>query len=133
MPDKAKILLVDDEPALARIVGMRFEAAGYEVVTAGDGQQALEKTKRLKPDLIILDLMLPKLDGYNVCRLLKYDAQYSKIPVLILTARALSKDMRLATDCGADGYLTKPFDAKELLEKVKELLAKAQAEKEPKP
>lgn len=129
MPDKARILLVDDEAVLTRMVSIRLVSAGYEVVTAADGKQALGQAKRLKPDLIILDLMLPKMDGYNVCRLLKYDAHYSKIPVLILTARTMDKDIRLAIDCGADAYLTKPFDAKVLLDRVKQLLEKAQVEK----
>lgn len=128
MSDKARILLVDDEAVLSRMVAIRLESAGYEVVTAADGPQALERAKKLEPDLIILDLMLPKLDGYNVCRLLKYDSQYNKIPILILTARTMAKDIKLATDCGADGYLTKPFEGKVLLQRVRELLEKNQAE-----
>ncbi len=129
MSEKVRILLVDDEPDLVRLVSVRLEAAGYEVVTAFDGQQALDQAKKLKPALIILDLMLPKVDGYKVCRLLKFDERYKTIPILIFTARAQVEDIRLATECGADAYLTKPFDAQMLLEKIKELLTHSAASK----
>ena len=119
---KIKILLVDDEPDLVQMVTVRLKAAGYEVFTSYDGQDALEQVKRVKPDLIILDLMLPKMDGYKVCRLLKFDERTRNIPILIFTARAQVEDVTLATECGADGYLTKPFEAKVLLGKMQELL-----------
>ena len=118
-----KILLVDDEPDLVQLVSLRLQAAGYEVATAYDGQEALDQVKKEIPDLIILDLMLPKMDGYKVCRLLKFDERYKKIPVLIFTARAQEEDIRLAMECGADSYLTKPFDAQVLLSKIQELLS----------
>ena len=121
----ARILLVDDEPDLAQMVSVRLKAAGYEVSTAYDGQEALEKVKESRPDLMILDLMLPKLDGYKVCRLLKFDERTRGIPILIFTARAQVEDVTLATECGADAYLTKPFEAKVLLAKLQELLAAA--------
>lgn len=122
---KTRILLVDDEPDLVQMVSVRLKAAGYEVTTAYDGQEALEKVKESRPDLMILDLMLPKLDGYKVCRLLKFDERTRDIPVLIFTARAQVEDVTLATECGADAYLTKPFEAKVLLAKLQELLAAA--------
>ena len=122
---KARILLVDDEPDLAQMVSVRLKAAGYEVSTAYDGQEALEKVKESRPDLMILDLMLPKLDGCKVCRLLKFDERTRGIPILIFTARAQVEDVTLATECGADSYLTKPFEAKVLLAKLQELLAAA--------
>ena len=122
---KAHILLVDDEPDLVQMVSVRLKAAGYEVSTAHDGQEALEKVKGSSPDLMILDLMLPKLDGYKVCRLLKLDDRTRGIPILIFTARAQVEDVTLATECGADAYLTKPFEAKVLLSKLQELLAAA--------
>ncbi|MBI3332663.1 MAG: response regulator [Candidatus Omnitrophica bacterium] len=121
--EKKRILFVDDEPDLIHLVSMRLQAAGYEVDTASDGQAALDYVKKGKPDLIILDLMLPKLDGYKVCRLLKFDERYRGIPVLIFTARAEVQDIHLAMECGADGYLTKPFEVAALLGKLKELLA----------
>ena len=122
---KIRLLLVDDEPDLVQIVSIRLAAAGYEVVTASDGQQALDQVKEKHPDLVILDLMLPKLDGYKVCRLLKFDERTRSIPVLIFSARAQVEDVTLATECGADAYLTKPFEAKALLAKIQELLAAA--------
>lgn len=119
---KVRILLVDDEPDLVQMVSVRLTAAGYEVSTAYDGEEALEQVKRAKPELIILDLMLPKMDGYKVCRLLKFDERTRSIPILIFTARAQVEDVTLATDCGADAYLTKPFEARILLGKIQELL-----------
>ena len=118
---KVRILLVDDEPDLVQLVSMRLQTAGYLVDMAYDGQQALEQVKNSRPDLIILDLMLPKLDGYKVCRLLKFDERTRSIPILIFTARAQVEDVTLATECGADAYLTKPFEAKALLTKIQEL------------
>lgn len=118
-----KILLVDDEPDLVQMISLRLKSVGYEVVTACDGQEALEQVKQTKPDLLILDLMLPKLDGYKVCRLLKFDERTKELPILIFTARAQEQDIKLASECGADAYLTKPFEAKVLLGKLQELLA----------
>ena len=122
MSDKTRILLVDDEPDLVQLVSLRLVTAGYEVAVAYDGQQALDRVKESKPDLIILDLMLPKMDGYKVCRLLKFDERYQKVPILIFTARAQAEDIKLAMDCGADAYLTKPFDLGELMHIVAMLL-----------
>ena len=117
-----RILIVDDEVQLVEMVKMRLEAAGYEVISAYDGQEGFDKAKRDKPDLIILDLMLPKMDGYKVCGLLKNDARYSKIPIIMFTARVQEEDVRLGKDLGAEEYVTKPFDPKVLLSKIKELL-----------
>jgi len=122
---KIRILLVDDEPDLVKMVSLRLAAADYEITKAYNGQEALEKVKETPPDLIILDLMLPGLDGYKVCRLLKSDERTHSIPILIFTARARVKDVTLATECGADAYLTKPFEAKTLIMKVHELLMAA--------
>lgn len=119
-----KILVVDDEPDYVTLVKTRLEANQYEVLTAGDGQEGLEKAKREKPDLIILDLMLPKMGGYKVCALLKKDTRYAKIPIILLTARAQDEDQKLGLECGANAYLTKPFDAPTLLAKIQELLGK---------
>lgn len=125
MTDSRTILLVDDEPDLVQLVSVRLQAAGYQVITASDGQQALDAVKQTRPDLIILDLMLPKVDGYKVCRLLKFDDRYKKIPILVFTARAQDGDIRLATECGADAYLTKPFEAQTLLSKLRDLMRAA--------
>lgn len=117
-----KILLVDDERNLNDIVAMRLKCNNYEVITAYDGQDGLDKARKENPDLIIMDLMLPKMDGYKVCGLLKKDSRYSRIPIIMFTARAQEEDMDMAKEVGADDYIVKPFDAEALLTKVKELL-----------
>lgn len=117
-----KILLVDDEVQLVEMVKMRIEASGYDVICAYDGQQALQMAKKEKPDLIILDLMLPKMDGYKVCGLLKNDSRYSKIPIIMFTARAQEEDFLLGKELGAEAFITKPFEPNILLGKIKELI-----------
>jgi DNA-binding response OmpR family regulator len=124
MAAKKRILLIEDEADILTTVKMRLEAEGYEVITASDGQQGYIRAKIESPDLIILDLMLPGMDGYKVCRLLKFDQKYSHIPIMILTARAQKEDRQLGEEVGADCYLTKPFSAKELLDKIEELVNK---------
>ena len=118
-----KILLADDEADIVNLVSARLKASGYEVVPAGDGETALKLAKEGQPDLVILDVMMPKLDGYKVCRLLKFDSRYKGIPVIMLTARTQPEDIQLATECGADAYLTKPLNSQEFLAKIAELLA----------
>ena len=122
MEKKLRLLLVDDEPQLVEMVRMRLEASGYAVLSAGDGAEALEKARTQQPDLIILDLMLPKLNGYEVCTLLKQDPRYQQIPILMFTAKAQEKDEVLAMDCGANAYLRKPFRAEEMLATIQTLL-----------
>lgn len=121
-----KILLVDDEKDLVATVSFRLESKGYTVAVAYDGMDALEKVKKVRPDLIILDLMLPKMDGYRVCALLKKNAQYSAIPIIIFTARAEESDIALTKEAGANAYITKPFNPDVLLAKIKELLKEGQ-------
>ncbi len=116
------LLLVDDEPDLLESLSIRLKASGYKVVTAADGLEALKKARALGPDLILLDLMLPKMDGYKVSRLLKFDGRYSRIPILILSARGQDMDKELASSAGADDYLVKPFSSEELLTRIKKLL-----------
>lgn len=120
--DKKRILLVDDETDLVEMVKFRLEANGYEVMTAGDGQAALETARKEKPDLIILDVMLPKMDGYKVCGLLKKDTRYANIPIMMFSAKATESDIRQGSEVQADAYFTKPFEPKVLLEKIKELV-----------
>lgn len=118
-----KILVVDDEPFIVEMVSSRLKAGGYDTVTAGDGETALEKVRSEKPDLIILDVMMPKMDGFQVCAALKQDERYQSIPVLMFTAKGGDEDRQIGLeDCGADGYMTKPFDPQKLLAKVSELL-----------
>lgn len=122
MSDKKRILVVDDEQDILKVVTMRLAASGYEVITAADGQEGLSKARSEKPDLIILDVMLPKLDGYKVCRMLKFDERYKKIPVIIFTARANESDIQLSKEVGAETYITKPFEFSDLQKKLQELL-----------
>ena len=117
-----RILLVDDEPSIVKMVGKRLEVEGFEVLIAMDGQDGLDKARSQSPDLIVLDLMLPKLNGYEVCTMLKQDARYQKIPIVLFTAKAQEKDEKLGMECGANGYVRKPFRAQELLEKIRGLL-----------
>jgi len=119
---KKKILLVDDEVELVELVKIRLEANGYEVITAFDGNQALDKAKKEMPDLIILDLMLPKIDGYKVCRMLKFDEKYKHIPIIMFTARALEADQKIGLEVGANDYIIKPFEPEILLSKIKNFL-----------
>lgn len=119
---KKKILVVDDEIDLVEIMRLRFEEAGYEMISAHDGNEALEKARREKPDLIILDLMLPKMDGHKVCGLLKKDLRYTKIPIIILTAKVHEEDIRLSEEVGADAHFTKPVEYPVFLDKIKGLL-----------
>ena len=123
--DKKRILIVDDEEDIISILKLRLEANNYEVLSAHDGQEGLNKARSEKPDLIILDLMLPKLDGYKVCSMLKFDKHYSAIPIIMFTARAQKEDEELGKKMGADGYIHKPFESEILLKKIKELLEKA--------
>ena len=124
---KYKILLVDDEEDIVETVKVRLEANDYEVIVAVDGVEALDKARQEKPDLMILDLMLPKMDGYKVCGLLKKDARYAKMPIIIFTARAQESDEKLGKEVGADAYMGKPFKPQLLLDKIKELLQKSHA------
>jgi len=100
-----RILIVDDEEGIIKAVKMYLEHHRYEVLTADDGQEGLEKARTEKYDLIVLDLMLPKIDGYKVCGLLKKDTRYSKTPVILFTAKAQEKDINLGEEVGADAYI----------------------------
>ncbi len=117
-----KILVADDESDIVEIIKNRLEVNHYEVITASDGEEALHKAKTEKPNLIVLDVMMPKMDGYKVCGLLKRDLRYSKIPIIMLTARAQQEDMALGEELGADAYIAKPFNSEVLLGKIKELM-----------
>ncbi len=117
-----RILIVDDDPDIVLMVGTRLKAHSYEIISAIDGQTGYDMAQKEKPDLIILDLMLPKMDGYKVCALLKRDYRYAKIPILMFTAKAQQEDMKLAEEMGADAFMAKPFRAEDLLAKIRELL-----------
>lgn len=120
--DKKKILIVDDEEDLRKMLKFRLEAVGFDITEAVDGHEGLDKARSTGPDLLILDLMLPKIDGYKVCRMLKFDEKYKHIPIIMFTARAENKDKQIGKEMGADTYITKPFEPEVLLAKIKELL-----------
>jgi DNA-binding response OmpR family regulator len=119
-----KILVVDDDVDLAKTIHFSLEVEGYTVLVSNDGEDALSQARKESPDLILLDIMLPKLDGYKVCRLLKFDERYKHIPILMMTAKTQEKDKILGMETGADEYITKPFDMDELMEKIKAYLNK---------
>lgn len=117
-----KILITEDSSVILDMMKDFLEGKGYSVITATDGQLALDKAKEESPDLIVLDLMLPKIDGYKVCGLLKRNESYKKIPIIMLTARAREDDKKLGEEVGVDAYLLKPFDPEQLLAKIKEFI-----------
>ncbi|MFO7638558.1 MAG: response regulator [bacterium] len=117
-----KILLVEDELNLRELVRGRLEANGYEVTVAEDGYKALKAAHEYRPDLIILDLMLPKMDGYTVCRVLRSSGGEAQVPVILFSARSSEDDRRRGIESGANAYVTKPFDPPLLLDKIRELL-----------
>jgi DNA-binding response OmpR family regulator len=119
---KQKILVVDDEPDAVELIEFNLKGAGYDVVRASDGDEALKKARMTLPDLIILDLMLPEVDGMEVCKLLRRDQKTSGIPVVMVTAKAAEIDRVLGLELGADDYVTKPFSPRELVLRVKRLL-----------
>jgi two-component system alkaline phosphatase synthesis response regulator PhoP len=119
-----KILIVDDEVDLVETVRFPLEMEGYHVLVSYNGEDALNQARKENPDLILLDLMLPKLDGYKVCRLLKFDDRYKHIPILMLTAKTQEKDKAIGMETGANEYITKPFEMDDLLKKVKAYLSK---------
>jgi DNA-binding response OmpR family regulator len=125
MENKAvgRILVVDDEEDLGRILKFALMAASHEVLLATDGAEGLKQAREASPDLILLDLMLPKIDGYKVCRMLKFDERYKSIPIVILSARTQQTDKDLAKDCGADLFITKPYNLDEILSTIQSLLA----------
>ncbi|HLO30337.1 MAG TPA: response regulator transcription factor [Anaerolineales bacterium] len=117
-----KILLVDDEPEILEICRDYLKASGYEVVTAKDGLQGLASTRREKPDLVVLDLMLPEMDGLDVCRAIRRE---SSVPIIMLTARVEETDKLVGLEIGADDYMTKPFSPRELVARVRVVLRRA--------
>jgi diguanylate cyclase (GGDEF)-like protein len=119
------VLVVDDDPDVARFVEVNLRSAGYDVTVASNGEEALERAVELRPDLVLLDVMMPKLDGFEVAQRLRRDARTSAASIIMLTAKALSSDKVLGLSSGADDYIIKPFDPVELLARVKGTLRRA--------
>lgn len=124
-----KILIVEDEPALQETLAYNLTRQGYETYTAGDGRKALDLARTSKPDLIVLDIMLPELDGFEVCRILR---QEMNVPIIMLTARDDEIDRVIGLEMGADDYLTKPFSVREFLARVKAHLRRVRMNREEK-
>jgi DNA-binding response OmpR family regulator len=120
---KTTILVADDDPQLLRLMTRNLEFEGYEVLSASDGQQALEQIESHMPDLVLLDVMMPKMDGFTVCHRVR---EFSSVPIIIVTARGQDQDKVRGLDLGADDYLTKPFSVEELLARVRAVLRRSQ-------
>ncbi|MEZ4386665.1 MAG: response regulator [Candidatus Krumholzibacteriia bacterium] len=133
MHDPAKILIADDEPHIRRILQFLLEQAGYQVVLAADGRQALEVVARERPDLALLDVMMPQLDGFAVLEQLRKERDSQRLPVIMLTARDESEARVRGLKVGANDYVAKPFDQEELLARVSNLLSAFQAQREANP
>lgn len=123
-----KILVVDDYPNMVEMLSLRLKSAGFDVLASFDGIDALQKARTHNPDLILLDVLLPKLDGFKICRLLKFDEKYQHIPVIMLTSRAREIDRVTGLEMGADAYIYKPYDSAALMKKIYELLKIIQPE-----
>lgn len=123
---RKKILVVDDEEITAGLAKTFLEKHGFDVVCAYDGEEALRVAKSLLPDLVLLDIMLPKVDGFEVCRRLKADPSFRRVPVLMFTAKGFSKDIEKGKEAGADEYIVKPFSGKALVATISKYLSLTQ-------
>ncbi len=122
--EKKKILIIDDEQDLVDFVKLRLEANNYLVVAASDGKEGLSVCARENPDLVLLDILIPKIDGFKVCQALKKAPSTAGIPIIMLTAKDRTEDVKLAKEAGVDGYIIKPFDSATLLLSIKDQLDK---------
>ena len=122
----ALVLIVDDEPSIRETVGFILEMEGFEVATAEDGEQGLEAIRRLRPPVVLLDAMMPRRDGYDVCRTVKSDPELAATHIIMLTAMGQQRDRERALAAGADHFVTKPFDEAELLLLLRRLTAPEQ-------
>jgi len=124
---RSKILVVDDEPEAVELLEFNLKQAGFEVIAAADGAQALKQARSAVPSLIVLDLMLPEIDGLEVCKMLRRDSATAGIPIIMLTAKAAEMDRIVGLELGADDYITKPFSPRELVLRVKKVLQRGRA------
>jgi DNA-binding response OmpR family regulator len=116
------ILIADDMPDIVSLLGSRFRALGYTVLEARDGMEALEQARQKPPDIIVLDVMMPELNGFQVCRQIKSDAKLARVPIILLTAKDSEADQFWGAEVGADLYLTKPIEPANVVMHVQELL-----------
>ncbi|HPN72995.1 MAG TPA: response regulator [Candidatus Omnitrophota bacterium] len=124
MSGNIKVLLSEDNDDIRKILSMRLEVAGYSVMQARDGEETMDIVKKSPPDVIILDLMMPKISGFEVCRMLKFDERYKDIPIIVLSALDRQKDREKAFETGADAYFIKPFDLGLLINKIETVTQK---------
>jgi DNA-binding response OmpR family regulator len=125
---KGKILVVDDEVYIVQILEFSLSRIeGYEVITASDGEEALEKVQEGRPDLVVLDVMMPRMDGYEACKRLKAEEATKDIPVILLSAKGRAMDQNRGFEVGADDYITKPFSPRKLIEKINTVLGKTES------
>lgn len=129
---KAKILVVDDDPDLVELLAFNLKEAGYEVLAASEGREAIAKARDARPDLILLDLQLPDVDGLQVCKTLQLDPNTSAIPIIMLTAKTAESDRVLGLELGAEDYVTKPFSTREIILRIKGLIRRIQQAREQK-
>ena len=118
------VLVVDDDPVIQKLLEVNFEMEGYDVEVAGDGVEGLERARAVMPDIVLLDVMMPKMNGLEVAAALKGDAKTRAIPIVMLSAKAQSADVHAGVEAGVDDYVTKPFDPLDLLERVAGILGR---------
>ncbi len=123
MGDAKKILLADDDLTMQQTMSVRLEIEGYEVISAQDGEDAIQKARKEKPALIIMDLMMPKINGYEACQMLKFDEDCKNIPIIVLSALDRQDEKEKALEAGADSYFIKPFDLASLVDKVRQFVS----------
>ncbi len=120
--NRKRILVVDDEVYIVHILEFTLTMEGYDVVTAADGDEALRKVEEDRPDLVVLDIMMPRMDGYEVCRRLREEEETRDLPVILLSAKGRPIDRETGMEVGANDYIVKPFSPRRLLEKIRDLL-----------
>ncbi len=121
-----KILIIDDDPDALEISRARLETQGYKVLAVDDGEKSLEIIRKKRPDVILLDVVMPKVDGLSICRIIKKDEKIKNIPVILLTAKEMIADVDRGFEAGANDYVTKPVDWNKLIDKIKKLTRKLQ-------
>ncbi|MFH1710360.1 MAG: response regulator [bacterium] len=126
----SKVLVVEDDTSTAELIKFTLEAKGLNVDTAGDGGEAVKKVRTNTPDLIVLDIMLPTMDGYQVCEIIKHNIMWQNLPIIMLSAKIRREDISKGIEKGADEYMTKPFDPNKLMERVIFFLSKKEIKKE---
>ena len=121
----ATVLVVDDDPVILKLLEVNFEMEGFQVVRAADGAEGLERAREVLPDIVVLDVMMPRMTGYEVAKALREDIGTAHIPIIFVTARAQSSDVERGMELGVEDYVTKPFDPLDLIDRVNALLARA--------